>query len=555
MHDFEERIISKEGILLYLTEGTTRYLGNNKSRKIGFYKGKPEANDINLSICITDSMIKVNASVQDNDDISGIVIEDDIHSRKIDFVYNGISVEFEFINTSKSRYRLKINNQWIDFSDDRLAVLADEKSIKYFGERKVDSGERFDSYVIPHLNEEDIALADVFIQDLTEGMRTSKENGYSDFIYLRKTEEYVKVFHEYMELEEKSYDEYRIISRNTASKKMKFLIENLNDINKIMEAKQVERMIASPYRLLGMNETADRLKFMLQKAAKTNTTIMITGESGTGKTFLAKEIHNSSRRSSGDFVHVNCAAIPYNLVESELFGHEDGAFTGAKKGGKKGYFDMAEGGTLFLDEISEIPLELQGRLLEVIQSNTFYRVGGTQKMKSDIRLIVATNRDLAGMVDLKLFREDLYYRINVFPVELPPLRERYMDFKFIINTLLSGICIRLEMEPVIITDEAIEYSKLFPWKGNLRELENILERAVILSESEVITKGVLDYSINAFNAQARNSENMLEKVREDAEAKLIRDTLQKTGGNKKLASQILGIGRTSLFEKIKKYDI
>ena len=555
MHDLNERIISKNGKLIYMTEGIARYLGNKKHRSIGFFRGKAEINDLKINIEVTDTILKIDMEVYGNKDIDAVNIDKQSENRNMEFVYNGMDIEFQFIDKQECRCRIIINGQWVDFSADRFTVLANDRNIRYFGDKDLNSDDSFDSYIIKGLSEEGIDLEDILMEDLMKGIDISKKEKSTDYIYIPQIEDYIKIFHESLNLDRQNYDEYTIMGRNTANRKMIFLIENINELNQILEKKHVETEISSPYRLLGMNETAEKLKIMLQKSAKTNTTIMITGESGTGKTFLAKEIHNSSRRSKANFIHVNCAAIPYSLVESELFGHEEGSFTGAKKGGKKGYFDLAEGGTVFLDEISEIPLELQGRLLEVIQSNTFYRVGGTQKIKSNIRLIVATNRDLLEMVSQKLFREDLYYRINVFPVELPPLRERYSDFKFIINTLLTGICIRLEMEPVIITNEAIEYAKLLTWKGNLRELENILERSVILSDSEIITKEVFEHSVNVFNAQIKKPENILERVREDTEAKLIRDALQRTGGNKKLAAQILGIGRTSLFEKIKKYDI
>ena len=236
------------------------------------------------------------------------------------------------------------------------------------------------------------------------------------------------------------------------------------------------------FRLFGAHEKMKETERLLQKGSNTNTTMLLTGESGTGKTFLAREIHKNSKRSDGPFVHVNCAAIPYQLIESELFGYEDGAFTGARKGGKKGYFELSNGGTLFLDEITEIPVSLQGKLLEVLQNRTFYRVGGTKKLETNIRVIAATNRDLKKEIEEKRFREDLYYRINVFPVEIPPLRERSESIYEIISDILPEICSRLEIEPLIVSSQALEKMEKYSWPGNIRELENVLEKAAIFSD-------------------------------------------------------------------------
>lgn len=307
------------------------------------------------------------------------------------------------------------------------------------------------------------------------------------------------------------------------------------------------------FKLLGNDDKIKEVTRLLQKSSVTNTTILLTGESGTGKTFIAGEIHKASRRNEGPFIHVNCAAIPYHLMESELFGYEEGAFTGAKKGGKKGYFEMAYGGTLFLDEIGEIPLQLQGKLLEVLQSRTFYHVGGMRRLTSDVRVIAATNKDLKEMVRKKQFREDLFYRINVFPIDIPPLRERRSDLYSIVMDILPNVCSRLGCEPLLLSSQAYRKILLYPWPGNIRELENVLEKAAILSDGRIILPDdiLLSDAGDSFTA----SPVTLQEIRESAERGAIVHALGLYQGDKIKAAEYLDIGRTNMFDKIKKYHI
>ena len=305
-------------------------------------------------------------------------------------------------------------------------------------------------------------------------------------------------------------------------------------------------------RLRGNGENIAEINRNLEKVCRKNVTIVLTGESGTGKTFLAKEIHKNSRRADGPFINVNCAAIAYNLIESELFGYEDGAFTGAKKGGKIGYFEMAKGGTLFLDEISELPLLLQGKLLEVLQDGTFYRVGGVKKISTDVRLIVATNRNLEQMVKEGKFREDLYYRISVFPIKLPPLRERIADLYSIIEDTLPLICSRLEVEPMILTDDALQKMKQYRWPGNIRELENVLEKAAVISEGNFIHAE--DIKLDNSIAGSPIAKSLKEKMKL-YEKELIQTAFEQFSGNRRLVAEYLGISKTNLFEKVHQYGI
>ena len=306
--------------------------------------------------------------------------------------------------------------------------------------------------------------------------------------------------------------------------------------------------------LWGNDQKINRIRFLLQKGAPTNTTILLTGESGTGKSFLANEIHKCSKRRDGAFISVNCAAIPYNLIESELFGYEEGAFTGARKGGKAGFFELANGGTLFLDEITEMPLSLQGKLLEVIQSKTYFRVGGVKKKTADVRIIAATNKDLKEQVKTHKFREDLYYRINVFPVEIPPLRDRIDSLYNIVADILPEICERLDVPQQVISQGAMEKMRNYSWPGNIRELENALEKACILSDGKVILPEDVDLGLGA---EAGDGEEIrsLKELREAFEKQVLEDTLKRCGGSRIQAAAMLDIGKTSLFEKLKKYGL
>ncbi|MEF9921517.1 MAG: sigma-54 dependent transcriptional regulator [Anaerovoracaceae bacterium] len=350
-------------------------------------------------------------------------------------------------------------------------------------------------------------------------------------------------------------ERYYIYSFNSTGNIIKELIKKTDDYHCLLKKEKngtIGALQYNSFRLWGSTGKLKELERLLQKASITNSTILLAGESGTGKTFLAKEIHNSSKRAAEPLVHVNCAAIPYQLMESELFGYEEGAFTGAKKGGKKGLFEMAYGGTLFLDEITEIPVALQGKLLEVLQSKTFYRVGGTRKLTVDVRLIAATNKNLKQLVVEKGFREDLYYRINVFPIEIPPLRDRMESIHAIIGDILPDICDRLEIEPVIVGYQALEKLKSYYWPGNIRELENVLEKAAILCEGKLIMPEDI---VLPENDDFILKPKTLRELKENCEKEAIKNVLDMFHGDKIRAAEYLDIGRTNMFEKIKKYDL
>ncbi len=279
---------------------------------------------------------------------------------------------------------------------------------------------------------------------------------------------------------------------------------------------------------------------LLQRVGPTESTVLLTGESGTGKELFARAIHALSPRKARPCVALNCAAIPETLIENELFGHEKGAFTGADRR-QPGRFEQAEGGTLFLDEIGELPLGVQGKVLRVLEERTFERVGGGRTLRADVRLVAATNRDLAAMVDDGEFRADLFFRLNVFPIELPPLRERASDVPLLARHLLAEIARRHHVEPPRLEDAAAELLAAQAWPGNVRELANVLERAVILAEGPAI--------------RAADLRPLLRPLAGPGERERLRQALTEAGGDKRQAAEILGMSYRTLLRKVKEHDL
>ncbi len=279
---------------------------------------------------------------------------------------------------------------------------------------------------------------------------------------------------------------------------------------------------------------------LLQRVAPTESTVLLTGESGTGKELFARAIHALSPRRQGTFVGLNCAAIPDSLIENELFGHEKGAFTGADRR-QPGRFELAEGGTLLLDEIGELPLGVQGKVLRVLEERTFERVGGGRTQRAEVRLVAATNRDLQAMVDTGELRTDLFFRLNVFPIELPALRERASDVPILARHLLQEIARRHHTEPPRLAEDAAELLAAEPWPGNVRELANVLERAVILAEDPVL--------------RAAELRPLLRPLAAAGERDRLRQALTEAAGDKRRAAELLGMSYRTLLRKIKEHDL
>ena len=307
--------------------------------------------------------------------------------------------------------------------------------------------------------------------------------------------------------------------------------------------------------ILGKSKPMRDVFDLIRRVADSQTNILITGESGTGKELVAKAIHFNSGRQSNPFVPVNCAAIPEQLLESELFGHVRGAFTDAKSD-KRGLFEEAQGGTLFLDEISEMPMMLQAKLLRVVQEREIRRVGATRSSPIDVRIIAATNVKLEEEVKTKRFREDLYYRLNVIEIRLPPLRERKEDIPLLVHGLLEKSIAAQQKNIHEVVEAALARLLDYQWPGNVRELENIIERAATLCQGEKITLEDLPPVIRDVQGEGQLVEDAVERMLplEELEQAYIRRILEKMGGNKYQAAQVLGIDRKTLYRKIGEMD-
>jgi DNA-binding NtrC family response regulator len=293
----------------------------------------------------------------------------------------------------------------------------------------------------------------------------------------------------------------------------------------------------------------------VERVAPTNATVLLGGESGVGKDLIARAIHEKSRRASGPFVKINSTAIPETLLESELFGYEKGAFTGAAAS-KRGKFELADKGTLFLDEIGDVPLTVQVKLLRVLQEREFERLGGTRTLKVDVRLIAATNRDLREALEQHTFREDLYYRLNVVPIDIPPLREHKEDIPDLVKLFLSRFAAESGKQITAIAPEALHVLTDHYWPGNVRELQNVIERACALANGSVL--GSSDIRLDAQRAKAANSsEPVLPEgmTLEQWEDEIIREALRKADGNKSQAARRLGLSRNALRYRLSKIGI
>ena len=309
-------------------------------------------------------------------------------------------------------------------------------------------------------------------------------------------------------------------------------------------------------RLIGHSAQITKIKDMIKQVSYSDTTVLILGQSGTGKDVIASCIHQLSNRKVNPFVPINCGAIPSELIESELFGHEKGAFTGAAAK-RSGRFEMANSGTLFLDEIGDMPLPMQVKLLRVIQERIIERVGGNVSVKVDVRLIAATNKNLEELIQTKSFREDLFYRLNVFPIQVPSLAERHEDIPLLIDFHLDKIAERLKHR-VLFTDSAKEILSQYAWPGNIRELQNFLERMVILYPDRVLNENTLEIQQKMKKDASPISLDEPFNIKEyiaDIEQQMIKSALDKADGAVHLAAKYLSLGRTTLIEKMKKYNL
>jgi transcriptional regulator with PAS, ATPase and Fis domain len=321
--------------------------------------------------------------------------------------------------------------------------------------------------------------------------------------------------------------------------------------------------------LIGNSPSFLAAKKLAQRISGSDSSVLLIGESGTGKELFAHSIHNDSNRSSLPFVAINCASIPEHLLESELFGYEEGAFTGAKKGGKKGQFEIANNGTLFLDEIGDMPLSMQSKLLRVLQEKEIQRIGGQKSIPVNVRIIAATHRDLEKMVEEGKFRQDLYYRLNVIKIDIPPLRKRKDDIELISMSLLKKLEGRFYRKGIELSPEVMEKLMQHSWPGNIRELENVLERCINVLDGKTIESEHLPLYLKDQEGKGQGSKKTmvhnpdlpsfpvqpLKETLAAVEKQAIENALGLTNGNKLEAAKLLAISKTNFYEKCKMYHL
>lgn len=342
-----------------------------------------------------------------------------------------------------------------------------------------------------------------------------------------------------------------ILTLKKAEERERLKSENLRFKQALQAEYDFKNIIAKSHQMLEIFQ-------LIKKVADYNTTVLITGGSGTGKELVARALHYNGNRRDKSFIAVNCGAIPENLLESELFGHVKGAFTDAVRN-KNGLFEEADGGTIFLDEIGELPKDLQVKLLRVIQEGELRRVGDSKSRKIDVRIIAATAKDLMEEIKKDNFREDLFYRLNVVPIKIPPLRERQGDIPLLVNHFIERYAKKFGKAVKDISDMAMNLLMSYAWPGNVRELENIIERAVILEDTEVIREENLPFTKKTGQSlhqlEASSNDLSIKKAEEELEKTLIRKALEMTNGNKTKAAHLLEISHRALIYKIKEFGL
>lgn len=417
-----------------------------------------------------------------------------------------------------------------------------------------------------HEKSPDVVLLDLMLDDGTNGIDVLKEIKKEDEatpIIMITDYSSINTAVEAIKLGASDY-----ISKSPNLEELKLIIsKSLKDRQKEYHTKTLVQQTNIKFSsIIGECPTTLKLKEQINLFAKNDNTILITGESGVGKELVARQIHNNSTRKNQPFIAINCAAIPKSLIESELFGHEKGAFTGADKR-KPGKFEIAENGTVFLDEISEIDFDSQVKLLRVLQEKEFERIGSTKTLKANVRIIAATNRDLKKLADEKLFRDDLYYRLDVLPIEVPPLRERKEDIPILAEHFLKLSCEDLKLSNSGISDEAIELLMQYDWPGNIRELQNNIIRASILANGEQIKRIHINSKLLPANASTgievektpksleelnEIKKNVISEVSRTVERAFLEHLLTKYDGNISQAAEAVGINRTNLHKMMKK---
>ncbi len=340
----------------------------------------------------------------------------------------------------------------------------------------------------------------------------------------------------------------------------KLLISIRNGVeqtNLLLENKEIKKSISDTGEILGQSKPIKNILELIEKVAPTETRVLVTGENGTGKELVAKAIHRQSARKDKPFIEVNCAAIPNELIESELFGHEKGSFTGAIQQ-RIGKFELANKGTIFLDEIGDMSLQAQAKVLRAIEDSKIERVGGTRKIEVDVRIVAATNKNLKEEIEKGNFREDLFHRLNVIPINIPPLRERTDDIPLLVKNFADDISNKHKKPPVKFDDDAIKYLQSLPWSGNVRELKNAVERIIILIDGKIISKKDIEFLFSPSKSSIDNiidASNSFQEFKEKAEKAFIIRQLNSNDWNISKTAEVLEIQRSHLYNKMKKYGI
>ncbi len=354
------------------------------------------------------------------------------------------------------------------------------------------------------------------------------------------------------------YGAYDFIEKPIHKEKLLLAIKNALRQHQLQrENAQLRRTVSGRYEMVGSSPAMQTIREQIQKVAPTDGRVLILGESGTGKELIARAIHENSRRRDKPFVRVNCAAIPEELIESELFGSEKGAFTGAVET-REGKFSQADGGTIFLDEVGDMSLKVQAKVLRVLQEGEFEKVGGRKTEKVDVRVIAATNKDLEEEVRQSRFREDLYFRLNVIPIVSPPLRERREDIPLLVEHFIQSYCRENGYRQIRMSPEAMEVLQRYDWPGNIRELKNIIERLIIMTGQDVVTVADLPLHLQIPEVQIdahATAPLTLKAMKEKVERDYILAILRSQNWNISRAARILGIDRTNLHKKINYYRL
>ena len=346
-----------------------------------------------------------------------------------------------------------------------------------------------------------------------------------------------------------------IVKGDDNDKIIPLLYKAVDKVQLQKKVQQLEKRIGDKYSfktIIGKSKGIEQVIDLAKKVAKTDSTVLLTGETGTGKEVFAQAIHENSNRVGKSFVALNCSTFSKEILESELFGHKQGAFTGALKD-KKGFIEEANGGTLFLDEIGEMPIELQAKLLRVLETSDYIPVGDTTPKKSNFRLIAATNRDLKTESDEHRFRSDLYFRLNIFEIKLPPLRERIKDISPLTNYFVRQFSEKTNKKTLKISDDFLQKLENYSWPGNIRELKNIIERSVILSNADTLTSDVLPYEMQ--HQPEKPTKSMSAFSMQSIEKLHIQKVLNYTKGNKAETARLLEIGIATLYRKLDEYGI